>query len=61
MSEKCPGADTTRHAMFDGFRGTPARQRPAGSPRKGRPARFAVASVVRAGAGVPNDLMLVAG
>ena len=28
-----PGADMTRHAMFDGFRWTPARQRRAG-PRE---------------------------
>ena len=30
---KVPGADMTRDAMFDGFRWTPARQRPAG-PRE---------------------------
>ena len=36
-------------------------QRPARARRKGRPAGLAVASVVRASAGVPNDLMVVTG
>ena len=31
------------------------------APRKGHPAGFAVASIIRASASVPNDLMLVAG
>jgi hypothetical protein len=30
------------------------------APKKGSPAGFAVASVICVGAGVPNDLMLVA-
>jgi hypothetical protein len=38
--------------------GTPTTGR---APTKGCPAGFAVASVVRVGARVPNDLMLVAG